>query len=68
MMSSEVIVALCAVAGVLAGEIGTAIGVIHRIRRLEEKVDKHNRLVERMAKLEADDADQWRHIEALERG
>lgn len=33
------------------------------ITRLEEKQDKHNSLVERMAKLEQDDEAQWRYID-----
>lgn len=33
------------------------------IARLEEKQDKHNSLIERMAKLEQDDEAQWRYID-----
>lgn len=35
------------------------------IRRLEEKQDKHNQLIERMVKVEASDKAQWRQIDEL---
>lgn len=56
-MSPEIVVALLSLAGTLAGSL---IGVItsnrltnYRIQQLEEKVNKHNNLVERMALVEA---------------
>ena len=35
------------------------------IKRLEEKQDKHNQLIERMVKVEASDKAQWKHIDEL---
>lgn len=35
------------------------------IKRLEEKQDKHNQLIERMVKVEASDQAQWRQIDDL---
>ena len=55
-MTTEVIVAMIASGG---GLLGSAIGVIasarltnYRIGQLEEKVNKHNNLIERTCKLE----------------
>ena len=55
-MSDTVIVGLLSLAGTLAG---TIVGVIasssltrYRIKQLEQKVSKHNTLVERMYKIE----------------
>lgn len=55
-MSETIIVALLGFAGTL---LGSLIGVIaaqkltqYRLAQLEEKVNKHNNLIERMAKLE----------------
>lgn len=38
------------------------------IKRLEEKQDKHNQLVERMVKVESSDKAQWRQIDELKEG
>lgn len=35
------------------------------IRRLEEKQDKHNQLIERMVKVEASDKAQWKQIDEM---
>lgn len=35
------------------------------IKRLEEKQDKHNQLIERMVKIEASDKAQWKHIDEM---
>lgn len=55
-MPSEVLVALCSLAGTLLGSIA---GIMtanklanYRIEQLEEKVDKHNTLIERMVVVE----------------
>lgn len=55
-MASEIVVALCSLAGTLAGSIG---GIVisnrlttWRIEQLEKKVDKHNNLIERMTIVE----------------
>lgn len=37
------------------------------IRRLEEKQDKHNQLIERMVKVEASDKAQWRQIDEMKK-
>ncbi len=57
-MTTEIIVALIGICGSAAGSL---IGIIansrltaYRLRQLEEKVDKHNRLVERTYNLETD--------------
>lgn len=38
------------------------------IKRLEEKQDKHNQLIERMVKVESSDKAQWRQIDELKEG
>ena len=59
-MSTEIICALIALGGSLAGSFG---GIIvsskltsYRIEQLEKKVEKHNNLVERVYKLEQQEA------------
>lgn len=66
-MPSEIIVALCSLAGTLFGSL---FGVLqasrltaHRIEQLEKKMDKHNGLVERMALCEREDKAQWKKID-----
>lgn len=55
-MSETVIVGLLSLIGSLAGTIGGIIAAskltTYRIERLEEKVNKHNGVIERMFKLE----------------
>ena len=55
-MSETVIVGLLSLCGSLAGTIGGIIAAskltTYRIERLEEKVHKHNGVIERMFKLE----------------
>ncbi|MEG2537800.1 MAG: hypothetical protein RSA45_07655 [Hydrogenoanaerobacterium sp.] len=57
-MPTELMIALCSLAGTLAG---TFSGIIvsnklttYRIEQLEKKVDKHNTVVDRTYKLESD--------------
>lgn len=38
------------------------------IKRLEEKQDKHNQLIERMVKVESSDKAQWKQIDELKEG
>lgn len=38
------------------------------IKRLEEKQDKHNQLIERMVKVESSDKAQWKQIDDLKAG
>lgn len=47
-MSTEIVVALCALAGTALGTIASSKLVAYRIEQLEKKVDKHNGLIERM--------------------
>lgn len=58
-MTDAIIVAIitgaCAIISNLAISITNAGKAIYRIEQLEKKVEKHNNLVERVAKLEADD-------------
>lgn len=55
-MSETVIVALLALIGTLAGTFGGIVTAnkvtTYRIERLEEKVNKHNNIIERTFKLE----------------
>ncbi len=55
-MSSELLVALLALAGTLAGSFGGILVanklVNYRLEQLEKKVEKHNNLVERIAMAE----------------
>lgn len=59
-MSETIIVAIIALIGTLAGSFGGIIAsnklVIYRIQKLEEKVEKHNSVIERVYKLEKHDA------------
>lgn len=59
-MSTEIIVALIGLGG---SAIGSILGIIasskltlYRIKQLEEKVDKHNSVIERVYHLETQDA------------
>lgn len=59
-MSETVIVALLSLAGTLAGTYlanrkSTAL-VVYRLEQLEEKVNKHNQVIERTYKLEEQEA------------
>lgn len=60
-MSETVIVGLLSLIGSLAGTIGGIIAAskltTYRIERLEEKVNKHNGLIERTYKLEGEVAE-----------
>lgn len=67
MMPSEVLIALCSLAGTL---LGSLFGVLqanrltgYRIEQLEKKMDKHNGVIERMALNEQEDATQWKRID-----
>lgn len=55
-MSSEIIVGILSLAGTLAGSLFGVLAsnklTIYRIGQLEEKVNKHNNLIERMYKCE----------------
>lgn len=55
-MKSEVVVALLSLVGTFIGTIGGILAsqklTSYRIGKLEEKVDKHNNLIDRMYKIE----------------
>lgn len=69
-MSEAIIVAIIALIGTLAGSFGGIIAsnklVIYRIQKLEEKVEKHNSVIERVYKLEKHDAVVDEEIKNLE--
>ncbi len=55
-MRSEIIVAILSLVGTFVGTIGGILAsqklTSYRISKLEEKVDKHNNLIDRMYKIE----------------
>lgn len=55
-MSGEIVVALLSLVGTFIGTIGGILTsqklVSYRLSQLEEKVDKHNTLIDRMYKIE----------------
>lgn len=55
-MHSEVVVALLSLVGTFIGTLGGILAtqklVTYRLQKLEEKVDKHNSLIDRMYKIE----------------
>lgn len=59
-MTTEIIVALITLVGTLIGTFsGIAVGtklINYRIEQLEKKVDKHNQVIDRVYKLEQQDA------------
>lgn len=66
-MTEAIIVAIitgaCAVISNLAITFTQAGKTRYRIDLLEKKVEKHNNLVERVAKLEVSDKSQWRQLD-----
>ncbi len=56
-MQTEIIVAICSLIGTLVGSLAGIMTAnkltTYRLEQLEEKVKKHNNLVERMALVEA---------------
>lgn len=68
-MTEAIVVAVLSLVGTLFGSIA---GILtanklsnYRIEQLEKKVEKHNKLVERMAINEKDDQAQWKRIDEL---
>lgn len=51
-MSTEVIVALCSLAGTALGTFSGINLINYRLKQLEKKVEKHNSLVERQYNIE----------------
>ena len=66
-MTEAIIVAIitgaCAVISNLAISFTQAGKTLYRIEQLEKKVEKHNNLVERVAKLEESDKSQWHQLD-----
>lgn len=65
MVNEAVVVAVLALIGNLAGSLMVSQKTQWRIDRLEEKVEKHNSVVERFAVLEHDEKNQWKRIDEL---
>lgn len=69
-MSEVVIVAIISLAGTLIGTFGGIMAssklTIYRIEQLEEKVEKHNNLVERVYRLEDNDKLLDQRIQTIE--
>lgn len=70
-MTSEVIVAVLALAGTLVGSLAGILTanklVVYRLEKLEQKVDKHNSVIERVTLLERDNAGQWKRLDELKK-
>lgn len=68
-MPSEIIVALLSMAGTLVGSVVSIFAAnrltTYRIQQLEEKVNKHNNLIERMAIVERDTKSAHRRIDEI---
>ena len=69
-MTSEVLTALFSLAGTLVGSLGGILAAgrltAYRLQQLEEKVNKHNNLIERVYAIEQHDAIIDVRIERLE--
>ena len=59
-MSETIIVCIFSLIGTLVGSLGGILAanklVVYRIEQLEKKVEKHNNVIERVYKLEKDEA------------
>jgi hypothetical protein len=68
-MTSMVVVAILSLCGTMFGSIAGIMTAnrltTYRISQLEEKVDKHNNVVERVALLELDEKNQWKRLDEL---
>lgn len=64
-MAESIIVAVLALVGTLAGSWMSNQKTQWRIDKLEEKVDKHNSVIERFAVMENDEKNQWKRIDEL---
>ena len=64
-MIAEITVAILALVGTLVGSLMSNQKTVWRIEQLEAKVDRHNKLVERVAILERDEQTQWKEIDKL---
>ena len=68
-MDSSIISALIALGGSLLGTLG---GIMvsnkltaYRLEQLEKKVDKHNNVLERVARMEQNEKTIWRRVDEL---
>jgi hypothetical protein len=59
---SEIIIAVIAFLGTLIGSLTANSKTLWRIQELEKKQEIHNRMLERVYKLEAETAAQWKWI------
>ena len=70
-MPPEIVVAVCSLIGTLVGSLAGIMTAnkltVYRIEQLEKKVEKHNNLVERMAKVEESTKSAHHRIDDLER-
>lgn len=70
-MTAEVIVAILALVGTSIGSLGGVLAanklVNYRLQQLENKVDKHNKVIERVFKLESDEEVFENEIKDIER-
>lgn len=70
-MTSEIIVAVLALTGTLIGSIAGILTanklVVYRLEKLEQKVDKHNTVIERVTLLERDNAGQWKRLDEMKK-
>ncbi len=68
-MPSEIVVAVLALCGTLIGSLAGIMTanklVIYRIEQLEQAVQKHNQIVERVALLDQDNKNQWKRIDEM---
>ena len=68
-MTTTVIVAILSLCGTLFGSIAGIMTAnrltTYRIQQLEEKVDKHNNVIERVALLEQNEDTQWKRIDEI---
>lgn len=62
---AEVVVAVLAFAGTLAGSIMVSQKTTWRLDQLEKKIEKHNSILDRFAVLEHDEQTQWKRIDEL---
>lgn len=62
---AEVVVAILAFVGTLAGSIMVSQKTTWRLDQLEKKMEKHNQLMERVAILEVNEQTQWKRIDEL---
>lgn len=68
-MSETILVALFSLVGTLGGSLAGIVAanklVMYRIQQLEDKVEKHNQVVDRVYKLEQKDAVEKKEIKVI---